>query len=615
MRALVVVIVLALSAGLARADAQISATPSSLEFGHVAPGETKVLTFVLSNNGTDTTTITSSMLQRNDVGYTVSNMPASLAPGASATVTVQFSPGPGMEGGPVAFWIDSNANFNTTYAVFISGNGGPLVLTCPICTEDTTGYLRAYYGIVGWQDTVSQPFTLANSGASDITIEDIAFSSHLFAVIGAPATPFKLPAGSSVSFAIATVPGSAMNISVIDNLWVFTDHTPGVATIRGTFQAEAVSGFIMLTPGATVDFGNVDLRAQTPATKTITIANVGEAPLSIADWPALSTGPFTSPGLAPVTLPAGGSQSVTVTYQPTAETVDTTTWVVKIDGIIGEPQPSPKTITITGHGADRHVQISADSIAFPPTFLDPNATVAPVATVRVNNIGDAPLAISALTMDGDPEFHLLETAPTTVAGRQAIDLHVQFVPLSVGSFTGALTILHDDTATATPGRSVVAISGDGVSRMLGIDPTGTIDFGGVHVGDSASLADGGRTITITNRDPTRSMTITAVECGQPPDTTQASFTTPRLQSRPVLAPGESASFDLDFSPADVGPLEGAFFVHFDGDFLPDVQVRLTGTGLPARNTFYACAAGDGGGGGLVVIALAIGFVVTRRRRR
>jgi hypothetical protein len=567
-----------------------------------------VLTFVLANDGDATATISGTSYGGDGSGYVITGMPASLDPGAKATVTVTYAPSPGKDGGYAGLFFTSNSF--TPVSVILDAYDGPLTLGCPVCKTLTGGdYVQADYGQVGWQSSKSEPFTLTNTWLSDVTVTKLA-PTYGYAVDGAPAVPFTIHPGGSVTFSVSTVPGVATNLDLGGDLVIDTDARPGVTTIDCTLDAQAVSGFVMVTPSSSVDFGPVDVRATEPAIELITIENVGYAPLTITDWPALTGGAFTSPAVAPVTIPAGGSQSVPVTYRPTAEgATDTATLVVSIDGIIGQPQPLAQTITLTGHGADRHLRITGAPIAFPPTFLDPSGPGTPVAAVTLTNTGEAPLDISALRIEGDPDFELIDAAPITVAGGKSTDLHVRFAPHAVGSFTGTLVIVHDDATSPTPDRSEVEISGSGVSRMIGVSPAAPIDLGRVHVGD-----ENGRSITITNLDPSRSMTISGVGVGQPETSYWPVFTTPYVGMPLVLAPGASATLDVDFTPPDVGPQRGALLLYFDGDSLPDAQIALTGTGLPARDTYYACAAGDGSGGGGLVIALAIGLVSVRRRR-
>ncbi|HEY1333633.1 MAG TPA: choice-of-anchor D domain-containing protein, partial [Myxococcaceae bacterium] len=81
--------------GTAAIAGNLVLTPGSLQFGTVPVGQSKVLSFQLSNTGGSTVTVTKSKPPGSDVGFTNTddlNEGATIAAGETKTLHVQFAP-------------------------------------------------------------------------------------------------------------------------------------------------------------------------------------------------------------------------------------------------------------------------------------------------------------------------------------------------------------------------------------------------------------------------------------------------------------------------------------------------------------------------------------------
>src|SRR5262249_5843779 len=172
---------------------ELVATPSTLAFGTLLEGSTKSLPLTLSNSGEATVTISPATITPNNVGYTITGVPAMLAAGTSVGVTVTFAPTMGVDGGPATLAIASDAA-SSPATVALTGTGQPfgITVTCPDCT--TTPPITMNYGDVRWDSTTAGPpakemFTLKNVSDASATGTPIRLASppHLH-LTSSPAT-------------------------------------------------------------------------------------------------------------------------------------------------------------------------------------------------------------------------------------------------------------------------------------------------------------------------------------------------------------------------------------------------------------------------------------------
>ncbi|MCE9578837.1 MAG: choice-of-anchor D domain-containing protein, partial [Deltaproteobacteria bacterium] len=591
----------------------LTVSPGSIDFGGVRVGTMQSRTFTLSNTGELPVSSIVAVVAPNNVGYSVTNVPTTLAANTSQTVTVTFAPASGSDGGPATVTMTSNWN---TVVENLNGDGQPfgIDVSCNGCAGNP---LTRDFGTVRWDQTSAGVlFHITNTGESPVTVQSVVLvSSANFTMTGAPTMATTLAAAGDIPVTITAVPNDTMLGNFSTKLQVLTDLPPPNQLIEVNLTVMSVSPALMVSPGMTVDFGGVDIDANQPVTKTITLGNIGDGDMDIVGAPALS-GVFTSAPVTAGTIAKTGSRTVDVTYTPTVEKTagapDTNTLVVTIDGLIssGNPQPSAVQIQVVGHGTDRHVQLMTSPLEFPETFRNPGDQ-APIETVDIANTGEATLHMSAVMLTGDAQFTLLDTAPVPVAGGDVAHFRVQFSPTTdSGDFTATLGISHDDNNAATPNMSVATLHGRAAARLVTGSPN-TIDLGitgvGVPVKYSALTAGG---VKLVNMDSARAFTIRDIKIE---GDTAGVFTFVDNSATRTLAANGTASYDIEFNPTQAGTYSATLKVYLDQDPTAQTVLTITGQAVDIEIRGGGCAAGgDAGGGALVLIALAL---VLRSRRR
>jgi hypothetical protein len=173
------------------------------------------------------------------------------------------------------------------------------------------------------------------------------------------------------------------------------------------------------------------------------------------------------------------------------------------------------------------------------------------AAISITNIG---VTGSGFSLTKPPAL------PATLSAGQSLSLTVAFTPASSGTVTGTLTV----TSDASNASATVALSGSGLAAgQLAVNPS-TLNFGNIAVGSSssqsASLVAGTSSVTVSS----------ASWNGQGYSVSGITF--------PVtVSPGQSVSFNVDFTPSTAGAASGSISFISDAANSPTVET-LTGTG-------------------------------------
>jgi hypothetical protein len=200
----------------------LTATPSSLSFGHVTLGHSSTLPLTVSNPGTTTDDIT--IGEVGGAGFSVRGvkLPLILAPGQSFTFSVRFSP---QSTGDASGSIVATSPTSPSLTVPLSG------------TADAAGLLSASpatmsFGNVNVGENASQSGMLSASGAS-VTVSSASINQTQFSLSGIK-FPVTIAAGQSVMYAITFAPQTPGAISA--NLLFASDasNSPTLVSLIGT---------------------------------------------------------------------------------------------------------------------------------------------------------------------------------------------------------------------------------------------------------------------------------------------------------------------------------------------------------------------------------------------
>jgi len=311
---------------------------------------------------------------------------------------------------------------------------------------------------------------------------------------------------------------------------------------------------INLSP-TSLAFGTVTVGS--PSTLSFQIQNVGTATLtvtSITRTAGTSTEFTFSAPATPFTIPAGGSQTVQVTYTPTDIGADSGSLTIASD----DPDEATVTLGVSGTG-------EAPPVEEPDINLDPTSLTFGTVTVggssilsfQIQNVGTATLTVSGITRTAGTSTEFTFSAPAT-----------PFTIAAGGSQTVQLDITSNDPDEATV---TLGLSGTGVAAPepdINLDPA-SLAFGTVNIGNSATLS--ANIQNLGNADLTVNSILSCV--GTSPE---FSFT---ADPTPIVIPGGgSRMVSVTYTPVDEGSDSGCLEISSDDPDEAVVELSLSGSG-------------------------------------
>jgi hypothetical protein len=230
-----------------------------------------------------------------------------------------------------------------------------------------------------------------------------------------------------------------------------------------------IDGALEAAPGR-VDFGEVTIGLS--ARQTLILRNSGNGPLAIVEVrPDLDlTGELTLDGV-PQSLSAGVTAEVELRLAPSTRGARNSGVVFVTDSVV-TPEVRVEILAVA---------IDPALAAEPPVFDFGRVVIGQSATasITVTNVGDTPVAITAIYGDSDTssEFTASGSNGELVPGNST-EIRISYRPRDIGEDRG-LIIVGDDAAR--PDKLGIAVRGIGVESEIEIDPQ-TIDFGTLVVG-------------------------------------------------------------------------------------------------------------------------------------
>jgi hypothetical protein len=198
----------------------------------------------------------------------------------------------------------------------------------------------------------------------------------------------------------------------------------------------------------------------------------------------------------------------------------------------------------------------------------------PAQTFTIENSGSANLTVSSVSSSNTTDFTLTQAPSSPVGAGASTDFIVQF-DAAAGPYSTTVTIANNDsdedpytfTVEATAGAPEADVFVETSPSRTALPDGGTFDFGTVTAGASAT-----ETFTIENNGDA---TLTAV----PPSSIPGVFDIPATGgTTPPLAPGQSFTFDVRFTPSGASAFSESFSVDNSDPDEDPYNVTLTGTG-------------------------------------
>lgn len=357
------------------------------------------------------------------------------------------------------------------------------------------------------------------------------------------------------------------------NSWTVTNQLADLAFYLANPNGPPVLAPVASLTPTTLNFGN-QTQSIASAPLTATLRNTGSANLSLNNIMVggANSAEFSRAGTCTTggTVAPAASCTITVTFTPAAIGARSAT----ID-IAHNAAGSPTRLTLAGNGIA--ATTLAPVITLTPAALDFGtvtlATTSAARTVTVSNAGNAPMAISALTIAGGnaADFAQSSTCPLTTplaVGAQCT-ISVTFTPSATGNRNASLTVVSNAT-----GANTVALRGSGAAATTA-EPAVTLSattltFRSTAVGTTSRA----RRLRLTNTG-TADLAIGAI-----------SVTGDFVQQNDCpasLAPRVSCTVRVGFTPAAAGPRTGALSVASNAAGSPH-SVALSGNGTLGRGS-------------------------------
>lgn len=314
---------------------------------------------------------------------------------------------------------------------------------------------------------------------------------------------------------------------------------------------------ITVAPDA-MDFGPVMVGQS--KSLTLTVKNVGTAPLMVTGV-ASDSFVFTLSGiLTPFTLPSQGSQTITVRYIPP----DNNEHSGRLTIASNDPERPTVMVTLRGQGA------RGPSIRTTPDSLDFGSVAVGEAierTLSIANEGDLPLTVSGVDTSASSFTVVTPSVPFTVNPGGSQDVILRFSPIGEGREQATARISSND-----PNRPSVVVTltgtGERAVRRLAVSAM-MLDFGRVMVGSSAD-----QMLTLRNTG-NATLTIEQVVIND----AQFAFQSPPLPLR--LRPGSEAVAVIRFTPRNRGTQAAVLTIRSNDSEQPAMDISLTGEGVIA----------------------------------
>jgi hypothetical protein len=245
---------------------------------------------------------------------------------------------------------------------------------------------------------------------------------------------------------------------------------------------------VTLSP-STLAFGD-QLVGTTSTAQTVTLANKGDAPLTISS--IATTGDFAGSNTCPTTLEPGTNCTIDVTFTPTVLGYQDGALTVT-DSVVGVSGSA----TLSGRGVSTGVVGSLPTtLTFPDQVV---GTTSPPQTVPLTNTGTGPLGISFIIVDATDfaQTNDCPVSPATLAVAASCTISVTFTPRVGGTIVGTLYVYSD--AAGSPHQ--VTLSGIGL-----VPPALNDNFANATVIPSSPFTRGVDTAAATTElgDPTPS---------------------------------------------------------------------------------------------------------------
>lgn len=514
---------------------------SSITFGNVVLGKTATQTITATNSGTASLTVSSAKSSSPQFSVTAPAVPLTIAAGQSANLSVAFTP--------------SAASASTATISFASDASDSSLSLSLTGTGITAGQLSASPASISFVNievgnTETQSAAVTNTGGASVTISQATATGPGFSITGF--TPLTLPAGQSTTVNVVFAPQSAGavsgNVALSSNASNTTLNLPlsGAALAPGSLTAQPTS----------ISFGSIQVGNSQQQSATLT--NTGGSSVTISQASAAGAGFSVNSSSFPLTLAAGQSTTLTITFAPHSSGSPTGS------ATISSNAPNPTlTIPLSGTAVSPGgLSTTPPSISFTSEQVGNSESQSEV----LQNTGGSDVTISQVGVTGAGFSETGLTAPVTLTPGQSFTFSAVFAPQTSGGAGGSISI----TSNGSNPSLSIPLSGTATpAGQLGVSPT-TMNIGNVVVGSSGqstgSISATGASVTVSSADSSNS-----------------EFKFSGLSLPVTIAAGHSAGFTVTFTPQSTGTANATLTFTSNASNSPTTE-SLTGVGSPTPHS-------------------------------
>ena len=383
-------------------------------------------------------------------------------------------------------------------------------------------------------------------------LADITFGDFTFVAVSRYGTILESPNGETWTIRSSTLGGFGVTYG--------EDTFVVVGSYLEIHQSDPVtnSPFIYVAPNP-LNFRNVTVGSSSD--QSATVGNYGSADLAL-DMITTPSPPFQTieDNCSGKILAPGETCTLTPRFSPTAE-ADAAETV----NIPSNDSESPIILNLRGRG----VPSTTQDIQVAPLLLDfgnVHKNGLSSKNVVITNDGVEDLLITDLNLTSFDGFSLDPVnLPLSIPPADSRILTISFRPDELRSYNSALAITSNDPDEP---QVMVLLSGMGVEIEINVAP-GSLDFGKVQIGNYSE-----QTVTVRS-DGTINLNINYIDNPYAPFS-RVGGTCPQ---NPSLAPNESCTLIIRFSPASTGSFYSDFSIRSDDPDEQVLYVYMSGIGV------------------------------------
>ncbi|HMB91886.1 MAG TPA: choice-of-anchor D domain-containing protein [Rhodothermales bacterium] len=422
-------------------EGEVPAEPEVIDFGIVVVGEEATYEYAVENTEQFPLNMSVGIFEDDTGSFSATPEAFVLPSGERQTITFTYAP---------------QATGSADAAVLIESEIEPIALVLQgeaVAPNIVVQNRSLNFGTVAVGTPVIRQVTVRNLGNSDLQISDTP-------IIGGSGQ-FEVTA---MGGARVVAPDGSFNLEVT---FTPTEDGPQTATLRilSNDPDEPVLDIALMgTSNCAIQvsenslpFG--DVRVGEVAMQEVIVGHTCADPVDL-EVVVSGEDAFTVDPQGTLTMAAGVSQTLTVTFRPTggeqAAILDIDDLIPGNEGPVDGPLAGV-TVSLTGRGLEPDLMLQAGQVEFGTVTVGRTAALPFVLT----NIGNADLSLSGLTIGGANAnaFQIEDASASTLAPDATRTLNLTFSPGTAGAKTAILRIESDDPDT--PQRNI-ALSGNGM---------------------------------------------------------------------------------------------------------------------------------------------------------